>query len=141
MLLAAKQYALAGELLEQAAAEGPSTGVELDLAIAAFHTAGPGQGLRQLDRVPESARSGDYYLARAYMLDASGKPEEAVAAQILPQDREIPLMKATTLELAGDSAGAGELLDEIQNRWPEWHAVWVARGVVLARRRDFEAAR
>ena len=180
MLLAAKQYALAEELLEQAAAAGPSAGVELDLAIAAFHTAGPGQGLRQMDRVPESARSGDYYLARAYMLDASGKSEEAVAAlnqalgasskrsdlyreaaallawngrtpealrlldraaQILPQDREIPLMKATTLELAGESAAAGHLLDEIQNRWPEWHAVWVARGVILATHRDFEAAR
>jgi len=45
------------------------------------------------------------------------------------------------LELAGESAGAAPLLDEIQNRWPEWHAVWVARGVILASHRDFEAAR
>jgi len=80
MLLAARQYAPAEELLDQAAAAGPSAAVQLDLALAAFHTAGPSQGLSRMDRVPESARGGDYYLARAYMLDASGESEEAVAA-------------------------------------------------------------
>ena len=180
MLLAAKQYALAQELLEQASAAGPFTGVALDLAVAAFHISGPAQGLSRMDRVPESERGGDYYLARAYMLDASGKSEESLAAlnqalgassgrsdlyreaaallvwnghasealrvldraaQTLPQDREIALMKATALELAGQSADAAHLLSELQNRWPEWHAVWVASGVILAAHRDFEGAR
>jgi tetratricopeptide (TPR) repeat protein len=180
MLLAAKQYALAQELLEQAAAAGPFTGVALDQAVAAFHISGPAQGLSQMDRVPESERGGDYYLARAYMLDASGKSEESLAAlnqalgassgssdlyreaaalllwnghasealrvldraaQTLPQDREIALMQATALELAGKSADASHRLSELQNRWPEWHAVWVASGVILAAHRDFEGAR
>ena len=177
-LLESKQYAPARELLEQAAAAGPD--VELDLAIATFHATGAREGLQRMDRVPEVDRSGDYYLARAQILDASGRPEEAAAAlgqalqrapkrvdlyqqataflagngqftealslldravRTLPQNREVLLMKATTLELAGRTGDAEKLLGEMQNRWPEWHAIWVARGVVLETHRHFEDAR
>jgi predicted Zn-dependent protease len=133
-----------------------------------------------LDHVPEAARGGDYYLARAQMLDASGKPADAAAAleqalraapkradlywqtavflvgngkaaealrlldqaaRDLPGEREIPLAKAVALELSGQTAAAGDLLKEIQGRWPEWPAGWVARGVVLGTHGSFEEAR
>ena len=42
------------------------------------------------------------------------------------------LMKAVLLELAGRSAEAGRLLNEVQERRPEWFAVWVVRGMLLA---------
>lgn len=79
-LLAARQYPAANTLLEQAAAADRSAGLELDLSIAAFHTAGTAEGLRLLARVPESRRNADYYLAFGQMLDASGKTGDAVAA-------------------------------------------------------------
>lgn len=179
-LLVSKQYALARELLGQAAAEGPSTDVQLDLAIATFYVAGASVGLQRMEGVPESERSGDYYLARAQMLDASGRSEDAMAAleqalraapkrpdlyqqaaaflarngrpdealrlldqaaRVLPQNREILLMKATTLELARQTDAAEHLLNEIQNRWPEWHAGWVAHGIILVTHKRLEGAR
>lgn len=63
------------------------------------------------------------------------------AARILPQDREILLMRATTLERAGRTEEAERLLGEMQSRWPEWHAIWVAHGVILATHQHFEQAR
>lgn len=178
-LLQSEQYRLARELLEAAAA-GSSSDAQLDLAIATFHLTGAAEGLQLMDRVPEPGRNGDYYLARAQMLDASGRAEESVAAlsQALraapkspalyrqaaaflvksgqpaealrlldqaatagPQDRESLLMRATTLELARRSNDAERQLKEIQSRWPEWHAVWVAQGVILASQKRFEDAR
>ena len=46
--------------------------------------------------------------------------------------REMMLMKTVLLELAGRSAEAGKLLNEVQDRRPEWFAVWVARATLLA---------
>ena len=79
-LLEARQYSPAKELLEIASSSDPSSGLELDLSIAVFHTAGAAEGFRQIDRVAQSRRNGDYYLARAQMLDASGKSADAIAA-------------------------------------------------------------
>ncbi len=170
MLLESREYALAAELLQQVA------GGELDLAIATFHEAGAAEGLARMDHVPESGRGADYFLARALMLEASGKPGEALAAcdralanppsrpdfyqqaaafltrggqstralrllEAAPQSREILLIKATTLELAGQTAEATRLLNQVQNRWPEWHAGWAARGVVLGSHGHCDEAR
>jgi protein SCO1/2 len=71
--------------------------------------------------------------------DALGLLDQA--ARILPQDREILLMRATTLERAGRTEDAERLLGEMQNWWPEWHAIWVAHGVILAAHQHFEQAR
>jgi cellulose synthase operon protein C len=79
-LLEARQYGPARELLEQAAKAAPSAGLQLDLAIAAFHESGPAEGARLLDRIPDSGRGGDYYLARAEILEASGASQEAAKA-------------------------------------------------------------
>jgi Flp pilus assembly protein TadD len=80
-LLKAEQYPLAKEFLQQAISlEGPSGELPLDLAIATFHVVNAQAGLEQLDRIPEPQRTGDYYLARAQMLDAAGKNADAIAA-------------------------------------------------------------
>jgi Flp pilus assembly protein TadD len=145
-LLAAEQYSFAKEFLEQAVAlTGPSPELSLDLAITASHLVNAQAGLEQLDRIPEAQRTGDYYLARAQMLDAAGKHADAVAAvnqalgkaptrpelyreatlllirnhrlheaqgllneaaRILPDNPEILLLKANTLDLAGKADNA-----------------------------------
>lgn len=178
-LLAANRYALARDLLQLAAA-GPHAGdVDLNLAVATSHAAGAKAGLDLLDRIAEPGRSGDYYIARAQMLDASGRPAESDSAieqalraaperpdlyrqavailvkqgkssealrsieegsRVLPGDREVLLLKATTLEFAHRSDDSGKLLGEIQNRWPEWSSVWVAKGIILAAHQRYEEA-
>ncbi len=80
-LLTAEQYPLAKEFLEHAiSVAGPSGDLPLDLAIAKFHVANAQAGLEQLDHISEPQRTGDYYLARALMLDAAGNTGEAIAA-------------------------------------------------------------
>jgi protein O-GlcNAc transferase len=79
-LLEADQYALAKETLEQAAGAHPTPDIQLDVAIATFHATGAKAGLAQMDRIAVAQRTGDYYLARAQMLDASGALEDAVLA-------------------------------------------------------------
>jgi Flp pilus assembly protein TadD len=169
-LLEARQYAAARQLLERAVAA--AAGVELDLAIAAFHASGPAEGARLLDRVPQAARGGDYYLARAEMLDASGNAPDAAAAleqalrtvprqaglyldacgfllrkgrtddalrvsgeamQAFAPERQILLLRAVVLEQAGRGGEAEPLLEQIQNRWPEWPDGWLAQGIILGR--------
>jgi len=170
-LLAAGEYATARELLEKAAASTPWADLEVDLAIAAFHTSGPQEGLRLLDRLPESARRGEYYLARAEMLEASGKASEAVdavelallprgpiaptlyfrgcllllrtgevaealrisaqAVESLGADRRVLLLRAVVLELGHQTDYARKILEQIQNRSPEWPAAWAADGIIL----------
>ena len=80
-LLAARQFPAAKNLLSQPGVADSSPSATLDLAIATFHAAGSAdEGLRQLDRSPPSSRNGDYYLAKAQMLDASGDSPSAIAA-------------------------------------------------------------
>lgn len=51
---------------------------------------------------------------------------EAVAAH--PQDREILLLRAVALALAGRSADSNREVSEIRERWPQWPAVRLAGG-------------
>jgi hypothetical protein len=170
-LLEAGQYSPARELLEQAVAASPagSGEVPLDLARAAFYASGSAEGMQLLDRVPDSGRGWDFYLARAEMLDAAGNAPEAAAAlaqalrvspgqsrpyvqacifllrkgrtedtvrisgdavRAFAQDREVLLVRAAALELSGSAAEAQSILEQIQNRWPEWAAAWAAEGIL-----------
>jgi tetratricopeptide (TPR) repeat protein len=78
-LLNAGQYLEAKPLLQYAAAAAQTAEVQLDLAIALFRTDGAESGMAHLEQIPEKQRSGDYYLARAQMLDSEGKPDDALA--------------------------------------------------------------
>jgi predicted Zn-dependent protease len=99
-----------------------------------------GQALGAVPKRPDLYEQATAFLVR------KGKPAEALkvieeAARTLPESREILLMKATTLEFAGQADDAERLLNEIQNRWPEWSAVWVAHGIILDTHAHYEEAR
>lgn len=77
-LLEYAQYGRAVEFLKSAsAAHPPVEGLDLDLGLALFHSAGPQTALEELEKTPVERRQGDYYLLRAQILDAVGKVQEA----------------------------------------------------------------
>ncbi len=76
-LLSARQYATAKEILEQGDAKASSRDLALDLAIATFHADNAQTALAQMDRISVPDRNGDYYLARAQMLQAQDRYHEA----------------------------------------------------------------
>ncbi len=81
ILAAADQFALAKQFLDKAVVSGaPSSDLLLDQAITTSHAVSAEAGLALLNQVPEPERNGDYYLARAQMLDAAGQFEQAVNA-------------------------------------------------------------
>jgi tetratricopeptide (TPR) repeat protein len=123
-LLIARQYSPAKELLEQAAASDPSAGLELDLSIAAFHNEGAAEGLRLVDRVAKSRRNADYHLARAQMLDASGKAGDAIAAldraiHAAPGRADLYWQAAVFLNRNGHAPEALQLLDRAEQILPQ----------------------
>ena len=135
-MLAAQQYALAKDLLNQAAAADPAAGVELDLAIANSHADGPAAGLQALDRVPAAARGADYYVARAQMLDASGKADDAIAAikQAVKADPgRVDLYWNSAVLMLHNHRGADALalLDEAAKAMPDEAQIPVLKAVVL----------
>jgi tetratricopeptide (TPR) repeat protein len=184
-LLEANYYGPARELLEQAEAADPAGGSErLELAIATFRaggtTTGAKAGLAVMAQIPESGRGADYYMARAQMLDAAGKSEDATsdlrraleldsqrpdlyrqairlltgrgqapealkwideATRKLPGNREILLMKATTLAFSQRGADAENVLQELQERWPEWSTVWLVHGIFQDTHGHYEEGR
>jgi tetratricopeptide (TPR) repeat protein len=135
-LLAANQYALARDLLQQAAAADPRGGVELDLAIATFHAAGAKAGLDLIDRLPESARTGDYYLARAQMLEASGKvPEAAVALEqalhAAPERPDLYLQAVALLVKRGQAPEALRIVEEGARTLPQNREILLLKATTL----------
>jgi hypothetical protein len=55
------------------------------------------------------------------------------AIQAFANNRQILLLRALVLEQAGRGPEVEPLLQQIQNRWPEWQAGWLAQGIVLGR--------
>ena len=78
----------------------------------------------------------ELYRQAAIFLIKNSHIEQAInvldqGARLLPNSPDILLAKATTVELAGKTHDAELLLNEIENRWPEWPDVWLAHGIVL----------
>jgi len=135
-LLIARQYSPAKELLEQAAASDPSAGLELDLSIAAFHNEGAAEGLRLVDRVAKSRRIADYHLARAQMLDASGKAGDAIAAldraiHAAPGRADLYWQAAVFLNRHGHAPEALQLLDRAEQILPQDPQIPLLRATLL----------
>jgi len=144
-LLEARQYSPARELLDKAAAADPSAGLELDLSMATFHTKGPDEGLGHLDRVPPSRRNGDYYLARAQMLDASGKAGDAIAAmdqaiQASPKRPDLYWQAAVLLSRNRRGPEALRLLDRAEQTLPQDPQIPLVRATLLERSGQSEEA-
>jgi protein SCO1 len=139
-LLQSGQYPPARELLEQAAAAGPSADVDvdLDLAIATLRATGAREALQLMDRVPQPERSGDYYLARAQMLDASGKLEDAASAvdqalQAAPKRPDLYRQAAVFLVKNGQLTQALGLLDLAVRLLPDDREILLMRATTLER--------
>jgi len=135
-LLEARQYGPARELLQQAAAADSSAGLELDLAIASFQTSGPADGLRQLDRVPPSRRAAGYHLARAQMLNASGKSADAIAEMnraidASPKQAELYWEAFVLLYRNDRGADALGLLTRAETAMPQEPQIPVLRAALL----------
>lgn len=81
LLLEAREYQAAKELLAHAAARGIKGGeLPLDAAVATMYLDGPAAGLRLTDAIPRASRNGDYELARATMLGIAKRNNEAAQA-------------------------------------------------------------
>ena len=98
-----------------------------------------------LDEALRGAKLPDLFQQATALLVRNGRASEALrriaeAARILPENREILLFKATTLEFARQAEDAEHLLNEIQSRWPEWSAVWVAHGLILYTHQHYDEA-
>ena len=119
-----------------AALRGPSADVNLDLAIATFHAAGASAALPLMDRLPEAERSGDYYLARAHMLDALGRPQEAIAAlnQALgaaPKRPDLYQQAAAFLTKNGELPEALRVLDQAVRSLPQNREILLRKATTL----------
>jgi tetratricopeptide (TPR) repeat protein len=136
-LLAADQYALSKDLLQQAAATSPRDGsMDLDLAIATFHATSAKAGLELIDHLPESARTADYYLARAQMLEASGKAQEAASTldQALHAAPERPDLYRQAVALAvkrGQAAEALRIIEDAARTLPDSRDILLLKAITL----------
>jgi tetratricopeptide (TPR) repeat protein len=81
----------------------------------------------QLDPARKEVR-----LRAAAFLVAHRRAGEALHLLDGPQEREILLMKATTLDLLRRSEEASRIIDLLRGRSPEWPAVWAALGIIDA---------
>jgi tetratricopeptide (TPR) repeat protein len=109
----------------------------LDLAIAISRTAGPRQGLAELDQIPEAHRSGDYYLARAQMLDGEGKPDEALTAlehalAAAPKRADLYQQAALFLTRQRRAPEAVRLLDQASRVLPDNPKIPLVKAAILA---------
>lgn len=131
--LDAERYATAKELLEQSP---QAPGAALDLAIAVFHADGAEAGLERMDAVTESQRNGDYYLARAQMLDYTGRFLEAAAAaqralRATPTRVELYCQVTLLLIKNGRVLQALELLDQATRYLPEDPSILLSKAIAL----------
>ena len=135
-LLAARQYAPARELLREAAVADVSAGLELDLAVATFHTSGAADGLHALERVKEPDRSAGYYLYWAQMLDVSGSTKDALMAleqaiRIAPGRPDLYWQTAVILSREQRAPEALQLLDQAARILPGDPHIPVIKAMVL----------
>jgi tetratricopeptide (TPR) repeat protein len=146
-LLHAEQYKAAQEFFNEAAEAEPSNAQRrVDFALAVFHDAGPEAALAELDRTPEAARNGDYYLLRAQLLDALRRPQEAAEAlnrgiQLSPTRPDLYFQAALFLVKHDQVQQMLDFLARADQVVPNDPRLLMARAVGLAiLRRDSQAA-
>jgi tetratricopeptide (TPR) repeat protein len=144
-LLLANNPSLARDMLQG----GPAS---LSLALATY-LAAPASAraaLELMDKVAQSERGADYWIARAQMLASvhespAAACERAVrilsdATRVQPENRGVLLMHSIALEFAGRTSDATSQLREMRRRWPEWPAAWSADGIVHATHQRYSEA-
>lgn len=136
-LLNAGQYDSAKALLEYAAKSAPTPEVRLDLAIAVSRTDGAQPALAQLDAMPQAERSGDYYLARAEVLDLEGKRADALSAlqhalDLAPTRADLYEYAATFLVKYQRPADAVALFDKAARAMPDDRKILLLQAAMFA---------
>ncbi len=98
------------------------------------------------DALRAAPKRPDLYRQAVMFLVKNDRIAQAVSvaeqgAQMLPDDRDVLLLKATTLELAGKTPEAETVLGELQRRWPKWPDAWLTEGIILETYKKYEEAR
>jgi tetratricopeptide (TPR) repeat protein len=136
-LLTFNQYSAAVPLLESALRQqNAPDDLLLDYVVAKFHTVGAGEALAQLDQIPDSKRSGDFYLLRAQLLDALDRFPEAVEAlnralRAAPTHSELYLQACSFLIKHRQYEQALQLLTQSEKHVPGSPELALARAVIL----------
>ncbi len=135
-LLKAGQFAAVTQLLEQSGSQASSPELSLDMAIADSYVKTPQAGLQDLERMPPSARHGDYYLAQARILEALGQWQQAEltikqAIQANPSHPELYLAASLLLIQDHRFSSALELLNEASRSLPNNPELLLLRAVTF----------
>ncbi len=135
-LLKAGQYAALEQLLEHSGSEASSPELAVDMAIADSHVKGAQAGLQDLERIPAKERRGDYFFARAQMLEALGRPQEAEssikqAIQVSPARPELYLEASLFLIRDHRLPAALELLKQASRTVPNNPELLLLKAMVL----------
>jgi tetratricopeptide (TPR) repeat protein len=93
----------------------------------------------------EPSRANLYYEACSFLLKHKLYTEALElldqASHLLPNDRELLLAQAVTLNLLNRADDSEKLLSRIQARWPEWERPYLLKGILLQTRGDADQAR
>ncbi len=145
-LLDDEQYELARRFLEKMLAAEPSrSDARLDLAIARFHTAGPAAALTELSLLPPDQQKGDFFLLRAQLLDALGKPEQAAAAlnrgfEASPTRADLYFQAALFLVKHGQARQMVDMLGRADRMVPDDPRLLLTRAIGFEMLREHEQA-
>jgi tetratricopeptide (TPR) repeat protein len=107
----------------------------------------PEEGIAAMNRAIEaSPKDPELYWQLAILLRRHQRGKDALAllskaAQAMPQEPQIPVIRATLHELSGGTDEALAQLEPVQQRWPEFAAAWVARGMIQAAHSHYAEAR
>ncbi len=135
-LLEGNYSRLACELLRPAAAAVPSAEIELDLATATLRDGDAAAALQALERIPDAARGGDYFLVRAEALGAAGRAAEAATAmdqalRLAPPTADFYRRAAALAARAGQPPLALRFLDQGARQLPGNREVLLLRAAAL----------
>ena len=135
-LLDAGQYAPAKDVLGRAVAVDGSADAKLQLAIATSNAVSPAEGLKVLGSIPVDQRHGQFWVAQAQMLDATGEYPAAAAAMeraTAGVDRDPTVYRDATLMYLrhGDTEKAMTLLDEAVQKLPANGDLLLTKAVAL----------
>ena len=145
-LLDEGQYAPTRDFLEKVLAGDPSRrDARLDLAITMFHTAGADAALNELSRVPANQQKGDFFLLRAQLLDALGRPEEAAVAlnrgfEASPTRPDLYFQAALFLVKHGQARQMVDLLGRAEKIVPRDPKLMLTRAIGFEMLREHERA-
>ena len=144
-LMQHKQYALAREFLTRVIEIEPSVDNRLDLAVCAFHAAGPKVSLEEIEKIAPKDRNGDVYLLEAQVLDALGRFEGAVEAlnsglRMEPKRADLYLSASLFLLKHNRDQQAVVLLEQATKIVPDDPDLLLTKAVLLEIVRDTDHA-